>query len=367
MLPVDIFSYLSQKVLGQDDVLKQVSVSVYKHIHGVKWGNIFLIGNSGTGKTTIMNSILQFYRDHNELNKYQAMCIMNANTLVDESGEVNILRVFKDLEAGIRSRLGADVTPTELKSHIENATVCLDEIDKISASISGRTNVAGISIQQALLTILEGETIYIETSVMQDGNKRRVRIPIDTARMLFICGGAFEALYSQIYSLAESGKEGRKLKTTYVWDEAKERPERKILFNLKDYIKIDDLFNYGMIPQFISRFSAIAVLENLKKEDLKHILLHAADSPYTNAKFYFQTLGIDLEISEDALDLISTHAETNSRIGARALREVFNRIMTNLQFDPFGSGKLVKKDEKLILTLDRDALAACLAPNVTAS
>ncbi len=360
ILPTDIFAYLSRKVLGQEAVLKQVAVSVYKHITGVKWGNIFLIGNSGTGKTTIMNSILQFYRDHADLDKYQAMCVMNANTLLDESGAVTLQRIFKDLEAGVRSRLGNDCTPQTLKEHIENATVCLDEVDKISAIISGRPNVSGILIQQALLTILEGETTYLETSVMQEQKKRVVRIPIDTAKMLFICGGAFEELYDQVYSLVSSEKDGRKLKVTSVWNEARERVERKILFNLKDYMKIEDLFQYGMIPQFISRFSVLAVLENLKKEALKDILLHAVDSPYVNAKAYFRTFDIDLQISGPALEFIAARAEENSRIGARALKEVFNRIIVDLQFDPLGSEKLVREGENRILEIDADMLGESL-------
>jgi len=360
LLPKDIFAYLSRKVLGQEDVLRQVSISVYKHINGIKWGNILLIGNSGTGKTTIMNSLLQFYRDHQALDQFQAMSVMNANTLVDESGEVNIYRIFKDLEAGIRNRLGAGLTPKSLKAHIENATVCLDEIDKIASKTAGRTNVAGISIQQALLTILEGETIFLETSVLQEGRKRLVRLPIDTAKMLFVCGGAFEELYNQVYSLVISGKHGRKLKTTYVWDDAKARPERKSYFNLKDYVKIDDLFDYGMIPQFISRFSAISVLENLRHDSLKQILLAAVDSPYLSAQTYFATFNIDLRLSEDALDAIAAQAEANTRIGARALREVFNRIIADFQFDPHGSGQVVEKDGRQFLMLDREKLTPYL-------
>ena len=131
--PTDIHAYLSQKVLGQEGVLKQVSVSVYKHIKGVKWGNILLIGNSGTGKTTIMKAVFEFYLEHRELADYQTVLVMNANSLTDESGEVHIHRIFKNLEADVRNRLGSDVSPQELKTHIENATVCLDEIDKISA------------------------------------------------------------------------------------------------------------------------------------------------------------------------------------------------------------------------------------------
>lgn len=353
LLPVDIYSYLSRKVLGQEDVLKQVSVSLYKHISGVKWGNILLIGNSGTGKTTLMNSILQFYRDHEQFSQYQAMSVMNANTLVNDDGEVNIYRIFHDLETGIRNRLGIRVTPKELKANIENGTICLDEIDKISSRISGKTNVSGISIQQALLTILEGETLNLDTYFIQDNKKRAVRIPIDTTKMLFICGGAFEELYNQVYSLAESGKDGRKLKETFVWDDTKGLPERRIMFNLKDYMKIDDLFQYGMIPQFISRFSAITILENLNKTVLKQILLNAVDSPFVNARDYFKTFGIDLLASDEALELIAQKAEVNTRIGARALREVFNKIIAALQFDPFGSGKIVDQNGRQVLEIDR--------------
>lgn len=364
LLPVDISAYLSQKVLGQDAALKQISVSVYKHINDVKWGNIFLIGNSGSGKTTIMNSILQFYRDHKALDQYQAMSVMNANTLVDEAGEINIHRIFKDLEAGVRNRLGADCTPEALQQHIERATVCLDEVDKISAKVSGRPNVSGILIQQALLTILEGETIYLDTFILQERKKRAVRIPINTAKMLFICGGAFEELYDQVYSLVESGKDGRELKITSTWNDVTERLERKILFHLRDYLKMDDLFHYGMIPQFISRFSTVTVLDDLKKDALKTILLNAVDSPYVSAKTYFETFGINLRVSADALELIAAHAEQNARIGARALREVFNRIIADLQFDPFGSDRIVKEGERSVLSLDKEMVEQYLSGTV---
>lgn len=354
MIPEDIFNYLSKKVLGQDAVLKQISVSVYKHINGIKWGNIFLIGNSGTGKTTIMKSIRQFYRDHEKLHKFKAMAVMNANTLVDEDGEVNINRVFKNVEADVRNLLGPRVTALKLKEYMENATVCFDEIDKISSRISGRVNVTGIIIQQAVLTILEGETIYFETRVVEDGKRKAVKIPIDTSKILFICGGAFEELYDQVYALVGSETDEREFKTETRWDEIRGRLDKEIYFTLKEYLKLSDLYIYGMVPQFISRFSSIAVLEDLKKEELKQILFSADDSPYINSKEYFKSMGIGLELSEDALELIATHAEKNPRIGARALREVFNRLISEIQFDPFGTDKLVKTGNRLHIQVDKE-------------
>lgn len=354
--PTDIYTYLSQKVLGQEKALKQVSVSVYKHIKGVKWGNLLLIGNSGTGKTTIMNAVFEFYLDHQELAEYQTTLVMNANTLADESGEVHIHRIFKNLESDVRNRLGSDVSPQDLKKHIENATVCLDEIDKISAKISDRVNVVGILTQQALLTILEGETFYLETTISREEKKQPIRIPINTAKMLFICGGAFEGLYDQVNHLVQSGEDGRDMGVSYTWDEATQNLERNRVFNLKDYMRIDDLFDYGMVPQFISRFSAIAILENLGKVSLKDILLNAVDSPFVNAKIYFKTFGIDLQISEAALELIAIHAEKNTRIGARSLRESFNRVVADFQFDPFGFGRIRQQGEKQVLIIEKDML-----------
>jgi ATP-dependent Clp protease ATP-binding subunit ClpX len=356
--PTDIYAYLSKKVLGQEEVLKHVSVSLYKHIKGIKWGNILLIGNSGTGKTTIMNAVLEFYLDHPELADFQTMLVTNANTLTNESGEVNIQRIFKSLEADVRNRQGSGVSTQDLKTHIENATVCLDEIDKISAKISDRVNVAGIMIQQALLTILEGETFYLETTVSREEKKLPVRIPINTAKMLFICGGAFEGLYDQVSYLVNSGKDGRVLKEKYIYDAATKNLKRSADFTLKEYMRIDDLFDYGMVPQFISRFSAISIMENLGKDSLKEILLNAVDSPFVNAKTYFKTFGVDLHISEEALDLIAGQAEKNTRIGARSLRETFNRIVSDFQFDPFGSGRVRQEGEKLALVLEKDMLEA---------
>ncbi len=361
LYPRQIFNFLASRTLGQTDVLKKVAVAMYKHINGLKAGNILLIGNSGTGKTTLMNSMQQFYEAHLTLKKYRAMTIMNANMLGgEEVGEVNLLRLIKSLELSVNNTFGAFLTDDKLKEYMENATVCIDEVDKISASISGKVNVVGIAIQHAVLTMLEGERLVFETTRADQMQKRKARIPIDTTRMLFICGGAFEGLYDLICRKIESGKDDRKFEeTTRTLSDGTAGVSRKLV--LKDQVRLFDLFEYGMMPQFISRFHSIAVLEDLGVNELKQIMLTANDSPLRHSRDYFRSMGIDLQITKEALDMIATNAVENTRIGARALREVFTRIITLYEFDPFQSDKLQKTAQGPVITIDRDSVQRALS------
>ncbi|NPU85282.1 MAG: AAA domain-containing protein [Syntrophaceae bacterium] len=355
--PVDIFQYLSGKVLGQEDVLRKISVALYKHIQGLRLGSVLLIGNSGTGKTTIMKSIQQFYKEHEGLDPFKIMTITNANMLMDQEGTINTIRLFKNLESEVLAATGFKATAEEMKEYIENATVCIDEIDKISSKISGKINPTGISIQQSLLTLLEGETILLETGLYEEDGKRKVKLPIDTSRMLFICGGAFEELHDQVHDLiARHGDERMFRETAQLDDQGGIR--YKVRFSLKESLKLSDLFTYGMYPQFISRFSTIAVLDNLRKTDLKQIMLQAEDSPFQYAREYFESMGIEIRITDDALDLIATYALDDLRIGARALREVFGRIIADYEFNPYQSEGITKTgDGKPVLTIDRNTVA----------
>lgn len=356
-LPVDIYQYLSGKVLGQEDVLKKISVAVYKHIRGIRSGSVLLIGNSGTGKTTIMKSIQQFYNDHEGLDAFRIMTITNANVLMDQEGTINTIQLFKNLESEVLATTGFKVTAEALKQYVENATVCIDEVDKISSKISGKVNPTGISIQQSLLTLLEGETILLETGFYDEENKRKVKLPINTSKMLFICGGAFEELYDQVYTTIAKHGDEREFKEIAQMD-GRGGIRYKISFTLKESLKLSDLFAYGMYPQFISRFSTIAVLDNLAKSDLKKIMLQAEDSPFQYAREYFGSMGIELRMTDDALDLIATHALDDLRIGARALREVFGRIIAALEFDPYiPEGNIRMEEGRPVLTIDRNTVA----------
>lgn len=362
--PRDIHDYLSARVLGQGDVLRLMSVSLYKHISGLKAGNVLFIGNSGTGKTTVMKTISQFYDDHAELERFRAMVILNANTLSAEiEGEDRATRLFRKIEARVKAMFGSKLSAAELGRYLENATVGVDEVDKISGRISGKANVEGITTQYALLTLLEGETTLYRTEVYENGQYVTADIPIDTGKLLFICGGAFEELYDQVYTLIVNRRDERRLKET---SEVDRKPDGTVQvrtvvrFRIKEYLRLSDLFTYGMMPQFISRFGAIAIFEDLGREDLKRIMLSAADSPLRYSLDYFRHMGITLQLTAPALDLITEHALKNVRIGARALREVFNGLIANYEFDPSGTPRYAETPSGPTLTIDADAVAEYL-------
>ena len=115
-------------------------------------------------------------------------------------------------------------------------------------------------------------------------------------------------------------------------------------FTLEQFFKQRDLFDYGMVPQFVSRFDNIVLLNDLDRDSLQEILLHSVDSPFLRSKRYFDVLGIELDLDEQAAALIAELAAKDNRTGARALRAVFGKIITPYEFDP--------EDETLAGNLD---------------
>src|SRR5262249_33946256 len=143
--PVEIFDFLRTDVIGQDDALRFVSVAIFKHLQGEKYGNLLFIGNSGTGKTTVMRAVDRLYHTHEDLREYRVVVVMNANGVASEEGVVDMSALFTRLEDKARAILGDSATPEEIGIYMEKATVCFDEIDKISAVVGGRPFVTGIN------------------------------------------------------------------------------------------------------------------------------------------------------------------------------------------------------------------------------
>lgn len=361
--PPEILEELRRGVLGQDRALNFVAVAVYKHTTGKVSGNILLIGNSGTGKTTIMNNIARLYQSVPEYEPFRVLSILNANLLVDsDRTEFRPDRVLSAVEQRARALLGERPTPSELAEAIERATVCIDEVDKMTSVVAGKPNPIGVVLQQGLLTLMEGERVQHSTHAWIDGEERPVHLEIDTSRMMFVCGGAFEGLYDQVYERVSKPGSGAKLRSEAIRTAAGQvRIETR--FSLADHLKIQDLFTFGMVPQFMARFDKIVLLHDLGVDVLKEILLKSWDSPFVRSRRFFETLGIELTIDEVAAATIAEEATKESRTGARALRGIFSEIINPYEFDPWHGDAIEQRDDggwRLNVDLDmvQQALAA---------
>ncbi len=116
-------------------------------------------------------------------------------------------------------------------------------------------------------------------------------------------------------------------------------------FSLADYLKPKDLFEFGMVPQFMARFENTVLLSDLRLKVLKEILLESYESPFVRSRRYFEVMDIRLEMEELAAALIAEEAAKDSRTGARALRPIFADIINPLEYDPWQSQRLEERPD----------------------
>ncbi|HUP59759.1 MAG TPA: AAA family ATPase [Thermoanaerobaculia bacterium] len=335
LIPKDIFEALRISVVGQDDAIREIAVALVKHLVGQPAPNILLIGNSGSGKTTLMRAVEQYLVASETLRQFANVVRLNANVLAEERqgyGKVVLGRLY----ANARKMLGAGATPEQIIRGVERGIVFIDEVDKIRANVSGAPNVRGIVAQEALLTLMENETVEFEADGMT--------FAINSSHILFVAGGAFEELYDNVLRRATLGQDVVAMKPVVVVSASGEVRE-ELPFHLGDYLKYDDLFRYGMTPQFISRFESIIVLNDLGESDLARIFVEPEASIFRTSREYFRRFGVDLQITRGALIAIAWDASRQKRLGARALRETYRRVIRNLEFEPTSSGALTIDEE----------------------
>ncbi len=350
MKPVDIYQHLQKDVIGQEGTLRYVSVAIFKHIEGEKYGNLLLIGNSGTGKTTIMRAMERLYESTREFAHFRVVVIMNANTLATEDGAVDIHRILVRLEERARQILGDGASAEEIGLAMQHATVCLDEIDKVSGVVGGKPYVTGLNIQQALLTVIEGEKMLHPITVVKNKVPERVVVNVDTGMMLFLCAGAFETLYDQVYRRVTSPTSRVKLPTETVYENGE--VQIREFFTLEHHFKQEDLFDYGMQPQFLSRFDNAIILEDLNQTTLSRIFTEPRDAIFKASQNFFKRYGIDVAITEGAVRKIADEASRSRRIGARALKAVFSKIIKPFEFDPFSQRQVIQEGDRSRLLID---------------
>jgi ATP-dependent Clp protease ATP-binding subunit ClpX len=350
--PAQIAQALEKRVVGQKEAVREMSVALAKKLARLRVGNILLIGSSGSGKTTLMQAVEGLLASTPALALRSTVVRVHANVLGEEAeqghpAEKLLLRLLERA----REQLGEGAPAERLVEQASHGLVFVDEVDKIRSQVGGQPNVSGIRAQEALLTLIENESVPLTLPAWAGGGT----VHVDSSGLLFVCAGAFEGLYDAVYHRVTAGADQGALKpVTVVDDDGRAREE--LQFSLRDWLKTEDLFEYGVSPQFLSRFDAVVLLEPLGEEALTKIFVENPDSGLRQAQAYFASFGCRLEITKDAVERIVREAARQPRLGARALKEAFRRVVSPLEFDPHAAA-----GEKGVVRIDLERVKEALA------
>ena len=317
--PMEIKEYLDQYIIGQDEAKRYLSVAVYNHYKrinqtvgdddvDIEKSNIILVGPTGTGKTLLAKTIARLLD--------VPFAIVDA-TVLTEAGYVG-----EDIESLLTRLLQNCDYDVE---RAQKGVVFIDEIDKIarkSDNPSITRDVSGEGVQQGLLKLLEGSTVLVPPNGGRKHPEQKM-IAVDTKNILFICGGAFDGIERKIASRLNTHVVG------YGHDETGRKRQRE---NLMRYVMPQDLKSFGLIPEIIGRLPVLTSLEPLDKEALRRILTEPKNAIVRQYKKMFLLDGVELEFTEEALDLIVSKA-IEYKLGARGLRSIVETIMVDAMFE----------------------------------
>lgn len=311
--PESIKAYLDDHIIGQETAKMVLSVAIanhYKRINNppknleISKGNVLLVGPTGTGKTLLAKTVAKYLN---------VPFIVTDATSLTEAGYVG-----DDVESMISMLLNAAGGDKDLA---ERGIVFVDEIDKIarrSESASITRDVSGEGVQQALLKLVEGTTCRVPAS----GGRKHPSgdmIEINTKNILFIGGGAFVGLKEIVNA---------RLNGTSIGFGAEIKDSRKET-DLSE-VTPDDLTKFGMIPEFVGRFTTTVSVANLTKTELIKVLTEVKNNFIDQYTYLLGVDNIDLTFTEDAIDQLAENT-IKLHTGARGLHtEIEKALMVHM-------------------------------------
>ena len=319
--PREIYGYLNDYIIGQEQAKKILSVAVYNHYKRVQVGayteaevelaksNILLLGPTGCGKTLLAQTLARM------LNVPFAIADATALTeagYVGEDVENILLKLIQAADYDVKKA--------------ETGIIYIDEVDKIARKADNPSitrDVSGEGVQQALLKILEGTV----ASVPPQGGRKHPHqefLSIDTTNILFICGGAFADLEKIISK--RIGKHAMGFGADIRSKNSYEASE------MLSKVMPEDLLSYGLIPEFIGRLPVISAVHQLQREDLVQILTEPKNALVRQYQRFFAYDSIELVFTEEALWEIAEKA-LERETGARGLRSIIEAALLDVMFE----------------------------------
>ncbi len=319
--PSEIYKFLNEYVIGQDNAKRTLAVAVYNHYKRnsaavasnveIQKSNILMIGSTGTGKTLFAQTLARVLD--------VPFAIADATTLT-EAGYVG-----DDVESVLTRLLQNANFDVE---RAQRGIIYIDEIDKISRKSENPSltrDVSGEGVQQALLKLIEGTVANVPAGGAGRKHPGEATVQLDTSKILFICGGAFDGL-NKIIAARSAGRAGIGFGANV--SDKKEREEKDYLIDVQS----SDLVRFGIIPELIGRLPIITTLQPLDEKALVKILTEPKNAIVKQYAAMLEMDGIKLNITKDGLTAIAKMA-IERKTGARGLRSILEKILLKPMFD----------------------------------